>query len=126
MSRYKRALFRSLRLVLTTGASIGLQYGTYAALVELLDIWYMLASTVGFVCFIAANFTLQRLWALRKRTRPLYQHVLLHSGNQIAILVILYTLIVYLHVDELRAQALAMIFPAATSWLFYRKAVFHD
>ena len=103
-------------------------YGLLYGLTEFVGMWYITSSVVASLVRYLLNFTLQKFWTFRNRTkrtvnRQLTQYSILALTKWVLNTALLYVLVEYLHLWYLLAQGILSILLSVASyfgsrWIF--------
>jgi putative flippase GtrA len=113
--------------VLAGGSATVLNYGVFAGL-YILGLNYLVASAIGYVSGIAISYSINRFLVFKKserRRNQLSRYVLTYLLALVAQMLLLQTG-VYLGVDPLLSNALAIILVLLVNFVVVRKVVFGD
>lgn len=120
---------RFVRFCLVGGATACIHIGLALALVNILSLGPVIASSIGFVCAVAFNYVMQKTWSFdsnvpHRRALTLYTLVVV-SGFAINAVVI-YVGTSVLETPFLLSQAVAVVIIVTWNFVMFSKIVFRQ
>lgn len=119
------------RFSLVGALSVFTYYALLYGLTEFVGVWYIASAFVAFVGYYAVNFTLQKFWSFRNKSkkfikRQLMQFTFMAIGNWTLNTTLLYVLVEYFHLWYMYAQAILTIVVSIIAYFCLRYIFRHD
>ncbi len=108
-----------VRMILAGWLSVAVSYSVFILLIQF-GVHYQIASIANFCTYLVVNFFLNRMWAFRSNGSVRYEaiaHTLLHTANQILIMIGLYLLVEHMHLHVILAQAILQVLATITVFI---------
>lgn len=116
--------FKVVRFIISGGSAACVTIGTVFILTELLEVWYLAASALGFVCAVMVNFLLQKFWTFRESsfTHAHRQTISFFTVNVVNFFIngsLMFIFVEYFHVLPVVAQVCSAAVIAMESFIMY-------
>tara|TARA_B100000745_G_scaffold197436_1_gene130141 strand:- start:412 stop:810 length:399 start_codon:yes stop_codon:yes gene_type:complete len=119
------------RFSLVGALSVFTYYALLYGFTEFMEVWYIASAFVAFVGYYVVNFSLQKFWAFRNKSkkyirRQLTQFTFMAMGNWILNTALLYVLVEYFHIWYMYAQAMLTVMVSIIAYFALRWIFRHD
>lgn len=116
--------YRIIRYLFAGGAGFLVHLGVLFALSELLDVWYLLATTTGFIVAFVVSFSLQKFWTFRNNSiekikKQSVQYLFVAVLNLVMNNLLMFLLVEVAHLWQVYAQILTSGTIAIFSFVIY-------
>jgi dolichol-phosphate mannosyltransferase len=123
--------FKIIRFIISGGTSATVLLGTVYVLKEDIGMWYIHASTIGFIISVFINFSLQKLWVFKNTNHEESVKQIVHFFMVATFNLGLNTLIMYALVSKfliwyMFAQVCSALIIACWSFFIYKKIFKED
>ncbi len=120
---------RIIRYLITGAVTVVTLIGVLYLLRDVLQIWYLLASTIAFLITLCVSFTLQKFWVFESQglleiKQQMGKYILLSLCNLAANTALMYVLVDRLQLNHLFAQAVVAGILACWGFFLYAKVIF--
>lgn len=120
-----------LRFSFVGALSVFTYYALLYGLTEFFRIWYIISAAVAFVGYYIVNFSLQKIWTFRNKSkryikRQLTQFTLMAIANWTLNTSLLYVLVEYGHMHYMLAQGILTIIVSIIAYFALRWIFRHD
>lgn len=119
-----------VKFIIVGGMASVVHLGVLALLTESLEVWYGVATTVGFGAGFGVSFTLQKYWTFQEKTRArlpkqAFAFFILQMVNLLLNFVLMYGLVEGAGIPYLVAQVIVLGALAAMTFVISKRSVFH-
>lgn len=123
--------FKVIRFIISGGTSAMVLLGTVYVLKENVGMWYIHASTIGFVVSVFINFSLQKLWVFKntnhdESVKQIVHFFMVATCNLGLNMLIMYMLVSKFLIWYMFAQVCSALIIACWSFLVYKKIFKED
>ncbi len=95
---------------------------------DIVGIWYLISAVLSFIIGSAIHYLISRYWVFKsdntKRTKEFLSFFLIHTGNLIISITLLYLLVEYIHLWYILAKILTVAITVFTNFVLQKNITF--